>query len=156
MLDIVDTPQSGNPLRLPPMVALTVTIAQGVTIFLIPAFMSDLIEAVLKLQDGYYPEVLEKHPGATYSTWLFSCSCQATAGILLLVTIFILTMQVDSVLSIMLNFAALHFMAEIDDLGFQIAKMGFVRRRLQEQTEEVLNFQVPLQKQRPVFQRRLY
>ena len=66
-------------------------------------------------KDGFYPEVMLEHAGATYSTWLFSCLAQLAAGLLLLTTIFVLTIQVDSVLSIMLNFAALHFMAEIDD-----------------------------------------
>ena len=40
-------------------------------------------------QDGFYPEVLEAHPGATYPTWLFACMAQLTAGMLLLIDCFI-------------------------------------------------------------------
>ena len=50
LVDIVDPPGSDNPLRVPPMVPLTVTIAQGVTVFIALAYMSDLIEALTKLQ----------------------------------------------------------------------------------------------------------
>ena len=103
------------------MVDLTVTISQGATHFAVLAFMSHLIEALLKLQDGFCPEVLDDHPGATFATWLGSCIAQATTGFPLLTNVFVLTMQVDTVLTIMLNFAALHFMSKIDDLGFAMA-----------------------------------
>jgi len=113
LIDIIDwADDGGNPLRIPPMVDLTVTCSQAVTLFLALAYQSDLIEAVLKLKDGFYPEVLEYHPGATFPTWLIACVAQLVAGLLLLTTIFVLTMQADNVISIMLNFAALHFMAE--------------------------------------------
>jgi hypothetical protein len=155
LLDIID-PGSNNPLRLPPMVALTVTLAQDITIFLVLAYMSDLIEALLKLQDGFYPEILDTHPGATFSTWLVSCLCQASSGLMLLVTIFILTMQVDTVLSIMLNFAALHFMSEIDDIAFSMARMGFVTDQIQQEVEAVVDFQLPKRQRRTVYRRVLY
>ena len=138
------------------MVDLTITLAQGVTIFMVLAYMSDLIEALLKLHDGYYPEILEKYPGATFPTWLVSCLCQATAGLLLLTTIFVLTMQVDSVLSMMLNFAALHFMADIDDIGFSIAQIGFITDELQQEVVSVLDFQVPKRKRNSIYRRVVY
>ncbi|CAB9513572.1 expressed unknown protein [Seminavis robusta] len=140
LIDIVDW--GGNGLDMPPNVDLIVTIAQGVALFQALAFQSDLLEVVAKLKDGFHPEVLEKHPGATYATWLLSCIAQLMAGLLLLLTIYILTMQVDSVLGIMLNFAALHFMADIDNVAFDLAKAGFVGNRLQSAANDVVNFQV--------------
>ena len=103
LIDIIDWTGGGNPLQIPPMVDLTVTCSQSVTLFLALAYQSDLIEAVLKLKDGFYPEVLEKHPGATYPTWLFSCLAQLVSGLLLLTVIFVLTMQADDVISIMVS-----------------------------------------------------
>lgn len=140
----------------PPMVDLAVTIVQAVTIFVVLAYMSDLIEAVLKLQDGFYPEVLEKHPGATYSTWMVSCLAQLAAGLLLLTASFILTMQVTTVIEAMLNLTALLFMAEIDDLGFALAKMGFITDKLQAEAMAVANFRVPKRKGRTIQRRVLY
>ncbi|CAB9512223.1 expressed unknown protein [Seminavis robusta] len=140
LIDIVDWGGAG--LKMPPNVDLSVTIAQGVALFQAIAFQSDLLEVVAKSKDGFHPEVLEKHPGATYATWLLSCIAQLIAGLLLLLTIYILTMQVDSVLGIMLNFAALHFMADIDDAGFSLAKAGFMGNRLQHAANDVTDFQV--------------
>ncbi|CAB9518202.1 expressed unknown protein [Seminavis robusta] len=141
MIDVVDW-GSSNRLDLPPNVNLSVTIAQGVALFLAVAFQSDLLEVVSKFKDGFHPEVLEKHPGATYSTWLLSCIAQLFAGLLLLLTIYILTVQTGNVLGIMLNFAALNFMADIDDVAFYLAKSGFVGDRLQVAAYRVANFRV--------------
>ncbi|CAB9529527.1 unknown protein [Seminavis robusta] len=141
MIDVVDW--GGNGLNLPPMVDLSVTIAQGVALFQAVAFQSDLIQVVMKFKDGFHPEVLDTHPGATYSTWLLSCLAQLFAGLLLLVTIFILVMQVDSVLDIMLNFAALEFMADIDDVAFTLAKSGFIGSSTQRAAYEVANLKIP-------------
>ena len=105
LVDIIDPEKVDNVLQIPPMVSIIVTAAQAITLFLALAYQSDLIEATLKLHDGYHPEVMEQHPGATYGTWLFSCVAQLVAGLLLLTTIFVLTMQVDNVLAMMLNFA---------------------------------------------------
>ncbi|CAB9506373.1 Inherit from KOG: Notch ligand involved in the mediation of Notch signaling (By similarity) [Seminavis robusta] len=155
LIDVVDWSGEGNGFNLPPMVSISVTLAQFVTLFQALAFQSDLLEAALKLQDGFYPEVQEKYPGATYSTWLLSCLSQLLAGFLLLITIFILTMQVDSVLAIMLNFAALHFMADIDDLGFYIAQMGFISVKLSKATNAVADFEVPKREHKRAFFRRV-
>ncbi|CAB9516183.1 expressed unknown protein [Seminavis robusta] len=138
MIDVIDW----DGLNLPPMVDLSVTIAQGVTLFQAIAFQSDLIEVVMKFKDGFHPEALEKHPGASYATWLVSCIAQLIAGLLLLVTIFILILQVDSVLDIMLNFAALEFMADIDDVAFSLAKSGFLGGSIQRAATGVTNFKV--------------
>ncbi|CAB9516192.1 unknown protein [Seminavis robusta] len=145
MIDVVDW--GGNGLILPSMVDLSVTIAQGVALFQAVAFQSDLIQVVMKFKDGFHPEVLETHPGATYSTWLVSCLAQLFAGLLLLiVTIFILVTQVDSVLDIMLNFAALEFMADIDDVAFTLAKSGLIGSSTQRAVYEVANLKIPKRK----------
>lgn len=156
MANVIDVGSADNPLAIPPMVDLTVTCTQAITLMLSLAYQSDLIESLLKLQDGFYPEVLLEHPGADFWTWCFSVFAQLCAGLLLLLTIFILTMQVDNVLSIMTNFAALHFMAEIDDIGFAMAKLGFIRTQLQKEAEAVVNFQVPLRRRRNITRRILY
>ncbi|CAB9500303.1 expressed unknown protein [Seminavis robusta] len=140
LIDVVDW--NGGGIHMPPNVDLSVTIAQGVALFQAIAFQSDLLEVVAKFKDGFHPEVLAKHPGATYSTWLLSCIAQLMAGLLLLLTIYILTMQVDSVLGIMLNFAALHFMADIDNVAFDLAKAGFMGNMLKNAANDVVNFQV--------------
>jgi hypothetical protein len=143
LVDIIDWANKDNPLKIPPMVDTTVTLAQAICLLQTLAFQSDLIEAVLKLQEGHYPEAQQHWPGATFNTWLFSCLTQLSSAICLLIGNFILTFQVDDVVELMLNFVALNFMAEIDDFGFYIAKMGFISDRLQKETEAVDDFKLP-------------
>ena len=50
IVDVIDLRAKGNPLQIPPMVPTTVTVAQAVGLFLLVAFTTDLMEAVLKLQ----------------------------------------------------------------------------------------------------------
>ncbi|CAB9508221.1 expressed unknown protein [Seminavis robusta] len=142
LIDVVDWTSPTNKLNLPPNVNMSVTIAQGIALFQAVAFQFDLLEVVSKLKDGFHPEVQETYPGATYLSWLLSCTAQLIAGLLLLVCIFILIMPVDNVLDIMLNFAALDFMADIDDVAFYIAKAGFVGRELQRAANKAAEFKV--------------
>ncbi|CAB9503754.1 EGF-like domain [Seminavis robusta] len=143
LIDTIDWHDQNNRVAIPPMVGITVTIAQGITMFLMLSFQTDLIQAFSKLQDGYYPALNLNYPGATYAAWLFSCLAQLVAGSMLLVTIFVLTMQVQDVISMMLNFAALSFLADIDNLGFALAKNGFVTDTMRRHAKAVVDFKVP-------------
>ncbi|CAB9501950.1 expressed unknown protein [Seminavis robusta] len=158
ILALVDAIDAGspNPLQLPPMVGLPTTLAQVVILFVVVAFQSDLMEAVSKLHDGYYPPIISVFPGATYATWLMSCIAQLIIGLLILVVTFILTMQVDNVVNSMLNFAALHFIADIDDIGFELAKLGFVSHKVQRSVWRVADFKVPKQDKGNALRRGLY
>ena len=107
-------------------------------------------------QDGFYPHLLEKHPTATFSKWLFSSLAQLFAGLMLIVCSFVLTMTVNSVLNVMLNLTALLFMMEIDDIGFAMAKLGFVSDTLQRETLAVMDIKVPKRERRNIYRRLLY
>jgi hypothetical protein len=88
VVDVVDISSKDNPLQIPPMVKGTVTAAQAVALFLLVAYTSDLMEAMLKLQDGFYPGLLEDDPDATFPKWLFSCLAQLFTGLLLILCSF--------------------------------------------------------------------
>ena len=156
VVDTVDTEATTNPLRIPPMVDITVTMAQGLTLFILAAWMADLIEAIMRLQEGYHPELLPNYPGATFSTWLVSCLAQLSAGLFLLAGTFILTMQASTVFKVMLNIKTLIFMALIDDLGFGMTKKGFVTCTLQAEAKSVGGIQVKKRKCTNLYRRILY
>jgi hypothetical protein len=65
-------------------------------------------------------------------------------------------MNVDTVLDVMLNMTALLFMTEIDDIGFHLAKMGFVSGKLQQEAEAVMDIQLPKQNRKNIYRRLLY
>lgn len=154
--NVMDLSDTNNPLQLPAEVDMVVTIAQALAIFLAVGYQSDLIQAGIKIQNGYYPEILEVHKGADYSSWVLSCWAQLFSGFLLLATIFVLTMQAKDVASIMLNFAALHFMADIDDTAFRLAKQGFVTNAVQKDACSVVDIKVPKKHRQNIYRRVLY
>lgn len=156
LVSIVSWDDPSNPLGIPPMVEEIVACAQAVALYMAVPFMADLIQAVQKLQDGFYPELTEGRPAANFPKWLISCTLQLISGLILLADIFILTMQATDVIGIMLNFAALHFMADIDNLGFQVATWGFVSNSLQEQALECEGFAVPKRNKGYILRRVLY
>ena len=66
------------------------------------------------------------HQAAKLQKWVLAGVCQFLAGSSLLVALFILMMQSTEVVSLFLNFAALHFISEIDNIGFAMAKLGLL------------------------------
>lgn len=64
-------------------------------------------------------------------------------NILMVVDLFILMMQSDTVVGLCLNFAALHFVQEIDDMSFLVGKKGFLSRSLQCDCLQVSSLMVP-------------
>lgn len=156
LADISRNGVTGNTLDIPPMVDTTVTCAQAMALFMALAYQSDMIQASLALLYGFHPEVLNDYPGATFNSWLLACLAQLMAGMLLLIDCFILTMQASRVIDVMLNLTALLFMAEIDDVGFWLAKAGFISSDLQRQALGVVGFHVPKRKVQKTFRRILF
>ena len=154
--DVIDSSNKANPFGIPAMVGVPVSIAQAVALFILAAYASDLIEALIKLQDGYHLEFSQDHHAATFPKWLCSCVAQLLAGLLLIFTSFVLTMNVETVVDVMLNLTARLFISEIDDIGFAMAKMGFLTDSLQDQVEGVLDIRVPKKKRQNIYRRVLY
>lgn len=68
---------------------------------------------------------------------------QMSIGLLFNCAIFILVIQSSTVIGMFLNFAALAFITEIDDLAFSLASRGYFTRSIQESTEQVEQFETP-------------
>lgn len=132
-----------NPLNVPPGTNIQVQVALALALLLAVATQGDLIAALFMLQQGYNSQVLEINPSATMFKWLLSCFLQTIAGVLLLITIFILCAQSSTVIGMMLNFAGLSFISEIDDIAFMLAKLGFISNRLEQEANHVVDLKVP-------------
>jgi hypothetical protein len=113
----------------------------------------DIITSLIFLYNGYNDEVLSTIPTASFRKWLLSALCQFLAGSSLLVALFILMMQSTEVISLFLNFAALHFVSEIDNIGFSMAKFGFISDEVQAETKREMEFKVPNRVTSKVFRR---
>jgi len=104
-------------------------IVQAVKFFLIPVAVSmqeDLIHVYENLANLKYDKaVLEVSRDATKSKWIIGCILRFIDGFLSLGVNFYVMLSTDDVLSVFLNFAALHFLQGIDDVFFDLVKKGF-------------------------------
>ena len=155
LVDLIDWDNTdNNPLQVPAGMTKPVTLAAGLCIALLVAVQDDMIEASVMLAQGYqmlksgeFDSLLKTYPDATMSKWFFSASLQYVAGLGLLIVIFILTMQSESVLGMALNFAALMFVSEIDNVAFGLAKRGFIcSPSIEKETMNVSEFKLPKSK----------
>lgn len=153
LTDLIDPSDQFNPLQIPPGVVTEVRIAQCLALVLSIAMQQDIITSLIFLHNGYNDEVLDSLPSAHFRKWLLSGICQFIAGSSLLVALFILMMQSTEVISLFLNFAALHFVSEIDNVGFAMANHGFISDSIQLETKRVMDFKVPVRFTSNLFRR---
>ncbi|CAB9503424.1 expressed unknown protein [Seminavis robusta] len=129
-----------NRLKLPVDVERTVRIAQGCGVILIINFTAkegDLIKGCSRVFNGYDKELIKDHTGATKIKWAMSSLFQASSGFFMIMNLFILLMQSTTVVGMCLNFAALHFVQDIDDVAFAVAETGLVGQVIQAEVKGV-------------------
>jgi len=140
---------SDNPLKIPPSVNIEITIAQAFALVLAVATQGDLLTAIFLFHDGYDNKRVKKSDAAfTFPMWLLACVGQFIIGAAMLVTIFILIVQSKDVVDMMLNFAALSFVSEIEDVAFMLAKHGFVSDSVEGECNQVPEYQFPTRKRK--------
>lgn len=142
LFESVDNALNGriNRISFPAAVPVTVTVAQFLGIILtilVVASEGDLTRGCSKLFDGYQKDLNQRDPNATYTTWLVGAWAQVLVGVVMTADCFILIMQSNTVVEMCLNFAALHFVQEIDDVAFAVAQRGYITKAIQEECERV-------------------
>lgn len=87
----------------------------------------DVRKAINLLRDGYDVDVFHHIFGeeASKSKWLLSIAMRGSEGLLGLFVTFLLIMQSDNVLDLLLNFSAMEFVSLIDDVTFSLTCEGF-------------------------------
>ncbi|CAB9517477.1 Neurogenic locus notch homolog protein 4 [Seminavis robusta] len=146
MADLLKNGTAHNPLSVPPGVNVEVTLAQAVSMLLAVSTQTNLLTAISRMSLGQsydHAYVLTMNPNATHADYWISTILQMFVGLAMLVDSFILNMQSTSVLTLMLNFAALAFISEVQQTFFWIAKNGYISRTVEEDTRLVTNFQIP-------------
>ncbi|CAB9515289.1 multiple EGF-like-domains 6 [Seminavis robusta] len=137
----------GNVWEIPPGVPVRVNVAQAISMILILSSMlgdsGDLPNGVIRLVNGYHVNVLVKNPHASFGKWFVAGVVQASVGLTMTVVLFFLVMQSTTVLGLTLNFAALSFVMDIDNITFQMGKEGFLTRNIQKACQRVEHHWVP-------------
>ncbi|OEU07270.1 hypothetical protein FRACYDRAFT_272021 [Fragilariopsis cylindrus CCMP1102] len=109
--------------------------ATAVKFFLIPvaiAMQSDLMAVYEYLANVRYDkEVLTISSHATFTKFVLAYILRLADGVLSLSVNFGVMLVTDEVLGVFLNFAALHFLQDIDDVFYSLVEKGFFGDRLE-------------------------
>ena len=119
---------------------------------MVMAAEGDLVIGATQLISGFDPRMQEMSPHATWLRWYLTGILQCLVGCLLLFDSFVLSMQSEAVIDLVLNLTALHFIQEIDEMAFSIAaESGLFGEAVEETCEHVQNlkkFTTPEQRER--------
>eukprot|EP00980_Cylindrotheca_fusiformis_P006842 scaffold1429_cov110-Cylindrotheca_fusiformis.AAC.14 len=108
----------------------------------VPLF-PDLLDSIETIHEGYHPVVMKQTPHATFKKWALACGLQLLSGLMLQFVIFLLIVQSTTVIAMLLNFAALAFITEIDDVAFSLAERGYLSDSLQQACVDVTTHKTP-------------
>lgn len=113
-------------------------IVQIIKLFLIPVAVTmqeDLMTVYYNAANIKYDGlVIKKHKHATWFKWVLSNGLRLVDGLLSLGVNFGVMLMTNTILSIFLNFAALHFLQFIDDVIYKLAEKGFFGDELEAAT----------------------
>ena len=136
MVNLINYNDSFNRLGIPVSVAPEVLFSQilafGISVFT----QNDLVTGMVLLYQGHSKDMKAVYAnpddvaggGGRLSQWLFAVSCLFLDGLFGLVVTFMLIVTSSDVLSVMLNFAAVEFVAGLDEAVFSLCEMGFLGR----------------------------
>ena len=101
-------------------------VAQSFAI-LISVFVSDDVVASLDFfLVNYDKDIQGKLPGATFVKWILSNLFRFLEGMLGILVAFIFIVQSEDVLTLFLDFSAVQFVSELDNVGYHIADKGYI------------------------------
>ncbi|KAL9187613.1 hypothetical protein ACHAXT_005991 [Thalassiosira profunda] len=130
--DVIDLDNELNPFNFPPNVELPVRITEVLAITVAILTQDDVRKAINLLRDGYDDAAFRSAfgSGVAKSKWMLSIVLRGSEGLLGLFVTFLLIMQSDAVLDLLLNFSAMEFVSLIDDVVFALTTEGFFGSRL--------------------------
>ena len=131
----VDWTKNFNKLDIPVAVDIPVSLSQVVAFFLSVYGKNDLVGAFTtyfrgynsSIKDAFGPDARDdpERGGGHSWQWGLSIALSILDGLVGLVVTFLLVVKSGTVLDVLLNFAAVEFVAEIDETAFYFAEMGF-------------------------------
>ena len=134
MINLMDLLSPFNKLGIPVTVSTAVLISQvlafGISVFT----QNDLVTGLVLLYHGFSQDVTDVYGqrdgvtggGGRFGQWLFAVFCLFGDGLFGLAVTFMLIMTSSTVLDVLLNFAAVEFVAGLDEAVFSLCAMGFL------------------------------
>ncbi len=137
--NIYDHRNKKNPFGFPFNVSASVRISEVLAIFISIITQQDMRSAICLYRDGFDKNGLTRvFKKATLCKWTCSIVLRATEGILGLIITFLLIMRSDSVLELLLNFSAIEFVTDLDDLVFKLARQKFLGKTVKDEARRVV------------------
>eukprot|EP00984_Skeletonema_dohrnii_P011557 scaffold4626_cov110-Skeletonema_dohrnii-CCMP3373.AAC.4 len=130
-------PNRSNPL--PVNVTMPVRIAEVLAIVVAIITQDDVRKAVNLHREGFNPNLKQAFPGASEAKWGASILLRAFEGLFGMLLTFLLIMQSSTVIDLLLNFLAIEFVSQLDDVVFVLTREGFLGRTLQKEAKKVSN-----------------
>eukprot|EP00529_Nitzschia_sp_RCC80_P015139 CAMPEP_0113482624 /NCGR_PEP_ID=MMETSP0014_2-20120614/23016_1 /TAXON_ID=2857 /ORGANISM="Nitzschia sp." /LENGTH=701 /DNA_ID=CAMNT_0000376149 /DNA_START=27 /DNA_END=2132 /DNA_ORIENTATION=+ /assembly_acc=CAM_ASM_000159 len=147
LADLVDwskvSEEGFSAIRVPVNVPGYVRVAGYMVMTLAVVYFTDLLDSIETLHEGYHDVILKQAPHATKCKWILAYTLQLFSGMLFLCVVFILNCQSSTVLSMLLNFAAMQFVTEIDDVAFSLAERGYFSMSLKKSCDDVTKMKTP-------------
>jgi hypothetical protein len=127
-VDVIDMSNPRNPLNFPPNVESTVRTTEVLAIIIAIITQDDVKKVIHILRDGYDENSFHRAFGceASRCKWLFSIVLRGSEGLLGLFVTFMLIMQSETVLDLLLNFSAMEFVSLMDDVAFSMLSEGYL------------------------------
>jgi len=149
-VNVIDLHLTGNVLQYPPNVDIAVRIAEFFALMVSVLTQLDIRNALLLLRDGYEESYFAAFDGASRTKWYLSIVLRSSEGILGLFVTFLLIMQSETVLDLLLNFCGMEFVSFFDELMFIMAKERLLGITMLKAVNQVLEtrYVVPDEKQR--------
>ncbi|KAL3910486.1 MAG: hypothetical protein SGARI_002101, partial [Bacillariaceae sp.] len=143
LVDLLDTSSTNNVMKVPAGVPTYVRVAGYLSVVLAVPLFTDLLDSVERMHEGYDKVVMQQAPHATKCKFIMAYSFQFISGALFQVVIFLLIVQSTTVISMLLNFAALSFITEIDDVAFSLAERGYFSMSIKNTCHVVTELKTP-------------
>ena len=147
--------QDENKLNVPAIVDFwQVAAAQGLAILIAVVNQDDITITLILVAVGIsppfrkaLPSLQGKYPGGAtqFQFWLANF-LRLSEGLLVVVVSFFFIVQADNVLDIFLNFAAIEFVAELDNLGHRIAAEGWIGNPIKDLAKNLKDTTLPAKK----------
>lgn len=128
---------SNNPFGIPGNVLAELRAAQFIAMLIAVLTQDDIVTAAVLFRDGYNVNYIQKLPYASPRKFWLSVFARFSEGCLGLVVSFLLIVTATTVVELLLNFTAIAFVSNLDDVMFFLAKQGFTGRRCKRQARSI-------------------
>ena len=143
----------GNLFGIPANVTSAVWLAQIVAIVIAVVMQDDIRTGIDMLREGYGEGMQAVFPNSSRTKFALSVFARLFAGALGLFVNFLLIVSSETVIDLLLNFTALAFVGQLDEVAFFLAKQGFSGRECLKQATMISEAEYPIPRRMVYFRK---